>query len=55
MFYPISLGFQFYVVQYITKSNSYVEIKYQVSLGMNEWKKLDPYEMVKPKNKIGLF
>jgi hypothetical protein len=22
---------------------------------MSEWKKFDPYEMVKPKNKIGLF
>jgi hypothetical protein len=29
--------------------------KYQVPLWMSEWKKLDPYEMVKPKNKIGLF
>jgi hypothetical protein len=26
-----------------------------VPLGMSEWKKLDLYEMVKPKNKIGLF
>ncbi len=25
------------------------------AIGMSEWKKLDLYEMVKPKNKIGLF
>jgi hypothetical protein len=36
-------------------NNSYVVSKYQVPLGMSEWKMLDPYEMVKPKNKIGLF
>jgi len=24
-------------------------------VGMNEWNKLDLYEMVKPKNEIGLF
>jgi hypothetical protein len=24
-------------------------------LRMSEWKKLNPYEMVKPKNEIGLF
>jgi len=24
-------------------------------LRMSEWKKLNPYEMVKPKNKIGKF
>jgi hypothetical protein len=26
-----------------------------VPLGMSEWNRLDLYEMVKPKNKIGLF
>jgi hypothetical protein len=36
-------------------SNSYVLAKYYVPLGMSEWKKLDPCEMVKPKNKIKLF
>jgi hypothetical protein len=29
--------------------------KYQVPSDMSEWKKLDLYEMIKPKNKIGLF
>jgi hypothetical protein len=24
-------------------------------LGMSEWKKLDPYEMVKPKKKLDYF
>jgi hypothetical protein len=43
------------LAQYITRSNNYVVEKYQVPLWMNEWKKLDPYEMVKPKNKIKLF
>jgi hypothetical protein len=40
---------------YINRSNNYGVAKYQVALGMSEWKKLEPYEMVKPKNKIGLF
>jgi hypothetical protein len=29
--------------------------QYQMPLWMSKWKKLDPYEMVKPKNKIRLF
>ncbi len=48
-------GFEFYLAQYITRSNSRVVAKYQVPLGMSEWEKLDPYEMVKPKNKLRLF
>jgi hypothetical protein len=55
MFKPITFGFKFYLAWYISRSNSYVVAKYQMPLGMSEWNKLDPYEMVKPKNKIGLF
>ncbi len=36
-------------------TSNYVVDKYQMPLWMSEWKKLDFYEMVKPKNKIGLF
>jgi hypothetical protein len=43
------------MAQYINKSNSHAETKYQVPLGMSEWKKLDLYEMVKLENKIELF
>ncbi len=55
MFQPISFGFEFYLAQYIIRRNNYVVDKYQVPLWMSEWKKFDPYEMVKPKNKIRLF
>jgi hypothetical protein len=51
-FNPISFGFQFYLAQYRNRSNNYVIPKYQVPLGMSEFKKIDLYEMVNPKNKI---
>ncbi len=54
-FYPISFGFQFYLGQYIIKSNKFVITKHQMPLGMNKLKKLDIYEMVNCKNKIRLF
>jgi hypothetical protein len=54
-FYPISFGFQFYLVQYITRSNNCVVTKHQMPLGMSELKKLALYEMVNFKNKIALF
>jgi hypothetical protein len=54
IFYPISFGFQFYLVQYITRSNNYVVTEHQMPLGMSELKSV-LYEMVNLKNKIGLF
>jgi hypothetical protein len=54
-FYPISFGFQFYLVQYISRSNNFVTKKNQMPLGMSELKKLDLYEMVNLQNKFGLF
>jgi hypothetical protein len=51
-FYPISFGFQFYLAQYISRSNIYVVMKHQMPLGMSELKKLALYEMVNFKNKI---
>jgi hypothetical protein len=36
-------------------NNNYVVAKYQVFLGMNEWKNIDFYGMVKLRNKIRLF
>jgi len=55
IFYPISFGFQFYLGQYITRSNNCVVTKHQRPLGISELKKLALYEMVNLKNKIGLF
>jgi hypothetical protein len=55
IFYPISFGFQLYLAQHITRSNNYVVMKHQMPLGMSELKKLNLYEMVNLKNKIGLF
>jgi hypothetical protein len=55
MFYPIFFGFQFYLAQYINRSNNCVVTKHQMPFGMNELKKLALYEMVNLKNKIGLF
>jgi len=54
-FYPISFGFQFYLAQYITRSNNFGTMRNQMPLGMNELKKLDLYEMVNLQNKFGLF
>jgi len=55
IFYPISFGFQFYLAQYISRSNNCVVMKHQMPMGMSELKKLAFYEMVNPKNKIGLL
>jgi hypothetical protein len=55
IFYPISFGFQLYLAQYIIRSNNFVTTKHQVPLGMSEEIKIDLYEMVNFKNKIGLF
>jgi hypothetical protein len=55
IFYPISFGFQFYLAQYIIRSNNFVIAKHQMPLGMSELKKLDLYEMVNLKIKIGLL
>jgi hypothetical protein len=55
IFYPISFGFQFYLAQYISRSNNCVVTKHQMPLGMSELNKLAFYEMVNLKNKIGLF
>jgi hypothetical protein len=54
-FCPISFGFQFYLVQYITKSNNFVITKHQVPLGMSKLILFNIYRMVNLKNKIGLF
>ncbi len=54
-FYPISFGFQLYLAQYIIRSNKFVTIKHQMPLGMSEEIKIDLYEKVNFKNKIGLF
>jgi hypothetical protein len=50
-FYLISFGFQFYLAQYIIRSNHYVLTKYQ-TLMMSELKKLDLYGMVNLRNKM---
>jgi len=55
IFYPIFFGFQFYLVQYISRSYNWVVTKHQMPLGMSELKKLALYGMVSFKNKIGLF
>jgi len=55
MFYTISFGFQFYLAQYIIRSNDFAIIKHQMPLGMSELKKLELYEMVNLKNKIRLI
>jgi hypothetical protein len=55
IFYPIYFGFQFYLAQYISRSNNFVTMKHQMPLGMNELKKLDLYEMVNFKNEFGLL
>jgi hypothetical protein len=55
IFYLISFGFQFYLAQYITRSNNSGVTKHQMPLGMNELKKFALYEMVNLKNKIELF
>jgi len=52
MFKSISFGFQFYLAQYIARSNSFATSKFQVPLGMTERKKLYLYEMVKLRNEI---
>jgi hypothetical protein len=51
-FNPRSFGFQFYLAQYLVNNNKIVITKYQMPLGMNEYKKIDLYEMVNLKNKI---
>jgi hypothetical protein len=44
-----------YLAQYITKRNKLVITKHKVQLRLSEKIKLDLYEMVNFKNKIGLF
>jgi hypothetical protein len=55
IFYPIYFGIQLYLAQYITKRNKLVVTKHKVQLRLSDKVKLDLYELVNFKNKIGFF